>query len=237
MKTEYKQRRAAKHDAARLKKALVMGLPQECFKNAMTAVLKFPERLLYVEGFIIPKDCTTEPGYTFIHHAWVKDKITGERHELTPSVEDPENEVYIGKEFTRDQLQVFEEPIEHPDERSVQLTKADELELLTVAGYDVELWAVYKDWELIDPTTIDMSLVSDCADYELQEAKGTGHEPSDLTLEGGYQNWHYEWSIREPTCKRTQPQGSSSTQQWAILTDGPAAQQDEQDARQSLIQR
>jgi hypothetical protein len=208
MKTEYKERRAAKHDADRLKKALVMGKPNSCFENATRAVLKFPERLLYVEGFVLSADKDS-----FTHHAWVKDKLTGGRHEITPSINEADH-VYIGKEFTKDEMVIFrgqaelEEPM-HPDNFNLtwaypgdtfpQLTKADELELLTGAGYDLELLAVLNDWkevEVVNPANIDMSHIG--ADYELQVAKGTEDEPAEWTREGGQQNWHYEWRIKEP---------------------------------------
>jgi hypothetical protein len=201
-----------------------MGEPHCCFKNAMTAVLKYPNRLLYVEGFIGPGPKDSDymvPGYAFIHHAWVKDKITGKRHEVSP-IGDPEGAVYIGKEITRDELRVFrghpdfvgDETIDSPDEWTAQLTMAEQLELLTGAGYEVELLAMYNNGddgiEVVDPATIDMSQNCNCADIELMESKGTENDPSGYSPKTGWPNWHYQWVIKdkEPAAVEGQAAGA-----------------------------
>lgn len=174
---------------------LPMGEPCRCFENATRAVLKHPNRLLYVEGFILaPAHRLLDGGWYPIYHAWIKDKLTGKCHEITPNIEDPESLVYIGKEFTSDMVPKV-------DQWRSQLTMADQLELLTgVVGYEIELHAVLNLWEeceVIDPATIDMSVLSEIADYRLTEAKGTEDEPWDFTPETGQQNWHYVWIIRQ----------------------------------------
>jgi hypothetical protein len=74
---------------------LAMGEPNRCFYNAARAVWAHPDRLVYVEGFYMNE-------YHLTHHAWVLDKLTGTRHEL--SFGDDPNDVYIGKEFTKDEM-------------------------------------------------------------------------------------------------------------------------------------
>jgi hypothetical protein len=71
---ERQSRRAGYQSTKRLK--LAMGAPNRCFYNATSAV--------------------------WTHHAWVLDKLTGTRHELSFR-EDP-RDVYIGKEFTKDEM-------------------------------------------------------------------------------------------------------------------------------------
>lgn len=75
---------------------LAMGEPNRCFYNATCALWAHPNRLVYVEGFYINE-------YHFTHHAWVLDKLTGTRHELSFQDRDP-HDVYIGKEFTQDEM-------------------------------------------------------------------------------------------------------------------------------------
>ena len=55
-----------------LRDALRMGEPHQCFYNSMKAVFACPERLKYVEGFVINEcECC---GTCFIHHGWVVNK-------------------------------------------------------------------------------------------------------------------------------------------------------------------
>jgi hypothetical protein len=188
---------------------LPMGEPHQCFKNATAAVLKYPNRLLYVEGFIGPGPKDSDymvPGYAFFHHAWCVDKVTGKRHEVSPIGDD---HIYIGKEFTRDELRVFrghpdfvgDETIDSPDEWTAQLTMAEQLELLTGAGYEVELLAMYNNGddgiEVVDPATIDMSTNVNFAECRLMESKGTENDPSGFSPKTGWPNWHYQWVIKD----------------------------------------
>jgi hypothetical protein len=133
-----------------------------------------------------------------IHHAWVKDKITGKRHEVTRLVTPSKGDVFIGKEFT-ELRNLGGKPITSAKEWATQLTMAAQLELLT--EYEVGLLAVYGnmddddyDEEYADPN-LDMSLTCDWADYILMKAKGTERKPSGFTRKTGHKNWHYEWHI------------------------------------------
>jgi hypothetical protein len=137
---------------------LPMGRPNGCFENAITAVFEYPQRLVYVEGFIIdPNDPNDLQGrhyktYEPIHHAWCVDKITGKRHEIT--IEDPAGSlIYIGKEFTLDEVHGCDsdQPIECPDDWTPQLTMAEQSELLTGAGYEYEADC---EWRVKEPVAM-----------------------------------------------------------------------------------
>jgi len=184
----YKQEQA-------LRSALRMGEPNRCFKNSMTAVFACPERLRYVEGFVI-HECECGCRSPFIHHAWVVDNVTGQRHEVTPHHEN--NDKYVGKEFEKDKLInpfVVEDDgtpvlIESPDWWEPQLSLQEQLDILTAAGYDVELrtkrWneaaRETDDWgDVLDISAIDLS--DRCAGYALEEECGDG--------------WEYEWWLKD----------------------------------------
>jgi hypothetical protein len=139
---------------------LPMGEPNRCFYNATRAVWAHPDRLVYVEGFYINE-------YHLTHHAWVLDKLTGTRHELSFQHHDSHYDVYIGKEFTQDEMiDRTDELLDGPENWMNLLTLQEQFELLTQAGYDVELieyrcveeteWlAEYAD--IIDLRSIDMT--------------------------------------------------------------------------------
>jgi hypothetical protein len=74
---------------------LAMGEPNRCFYNATRAFWAHPDRLVYVEGFYINE-------YHLTPHAWALDKLTGTRHEL--SFREDLHDVYIGKEFSKDEM-------------------------------------------------------------------------------------------------------------------------------------
>jgi hypothetical protein len=154
---ERQTRRAGNQATKPLK--LPMGEPNRCFYNATRAVWTHPDRLVYVEGFYINE-------YHLTHHAWVLDKLTGTRHEL--SFGDDPRHVYIGKEFTKDEMiDLSDELLEGPENWINLLTLQEQFEILTQAGYDVEL-AQYRcveetEWlveygDVVDPSSIDMTL-------------------------------------------------------------------------------
>jgi hypothetical protein len=170
--------RIAKRDAKKNEElVLPMGRPNNCYENAMAAVIANPKRLLYVEGFYITE------GSNFIHHGWVKDRATGKRHEVTISDADPDA-VYIGKEFKRDELySPFEgSTIESADEWAHQLTIQDEYDMLSGAGYDVSLSRkllpedgtpeVYN----VPLDSIDMSLNEEALSYKFKLPSMNGWE-------------------------------------------------------------
>jgi hypothetical protein len=140
---------------------LAMGEPNRCFYNATRAVWAHPDRLVYVEGFYINE-------YHLTHHAWVLDKLTGTRHELSFQHPDPHHDVYVGKEFTQDEMiDRNEELFDGPENWMDLLTLQEQFEILTQAGYDVELtkcrcvaetgWlAEYGD--IVELSSIDLAL-------------------------------------------------------------------------------
>lgn len=77
--------------------------PQECFTNCyrMLRRQRYRDRLLYAEGY-----CVLYFGGAFKksgwveRHAWLVDKKTGERHEVTYPPEMCKRAEYFGKEFT-----------------------------------------------------------------------------------------------------------------------------------------
>jgi hypothetical protein len=78
---------------------LPMGEPHNCFMNSIMAVVKYPARLKYCEGFyILPIPEVDKDYVVFQHHAWVVDKVTGQRHELTIRQLVPDCK-YVGKVF------------------------------------------------------------------------------------------------------------------------------------------
>ena len=160
VKEREQQARGAENQATEPLK-LPMGEPNRCFYNATCAVWAHPDRLVYVEGFYINE-------FHITHHAWVLDKLTGTRHELSFQHRDPHLDVYIGKEFTQDEMiDLNEELFDGPENWMNLLTLQEQFEMLTQAGYDVELteyrcvaeteWLVeYGD--VVDPSSIDMTL-------------------------------------------------------------------------------
>jgi hypothetical protein len=61
---------------------------------------------VYVEGFIIVR----QPDL-LTHHAWVRDRQTGERHEVTIKDGDADpDSVYIGRELTKEELRIPDGP-------------------------------------------------------------------------------------------------------------------------------
>jgi hypothetical protein len=183
------RRKAYKQEQA-LKIALKLGELNGCFKNSTKAVFACPDRLKYVEGFVVGT-CSCCGGYTYLtHHAWVVDKVTGKRHELTIRNPDPDDK-YIGKEFERDELtDPFDCPIEHFELWCPQLMLQEQLDMLQAAGYDVELqtdhWneaarEVDDCGDVVDMSTID--LTDRFADYALEDKRGEG--------------WRYSWRLKE----------------------------------------
>ena len=97
------------------------------------------------------------------------DKLTGTRHELSFQDRDP-HDVYIGKEFTKDvMIDRSDELLDGPENWMNLLTLQEQFEMLTQAGYDVELteyrcvaeteWLVeYGD--IVDPSSIDLTLAT-----------------------------------------------------------------------------
>lgn len=112
-----------------------------------------------VEGFHIDE-------YHLTHHAWVVEKLTGTRHEL--SFRDHPNCVYIGKEFTQDEMiDRSDELLDGPESWMNMLALQEQFEILTQAGYDVELTKCRRvaetEWlveygDIVDPSSIDMIL-------------------------------------------------------------------------------
>ena len=154
MKTKWAQRQARSTVAALTlpkltlpKLILPKGEPQRCFYNSMCAVWKHPDRLVYVEGFVI--DRFDNDNAHFNHHAWVKDRVTGTQHELT--IRDkgtPDFSTYTGIEFTKEQLlDPWEDPLESPAYWTPQLTIGQQQRLLQDAGYDVVLWKIHDEFE------------------------------------------------------------------------------------------
>jgi hypothetical protein len=171
-----------------LRDALRMGEPHQCFYNSMKAVFACPERLQYVEGFVISEyECRS---IHFIDHGWVVDKVTGQRHELTLG-RNTADDKYVGKEFEKDDLtDPFEHPIESPEWWEPQLSLQQQYDMLKAAGYDIELWTRHwndatkevDEWgDVVDTTTIDLK--ARCVNYDLAEACGEG--------------WEYEWCLKE----------------------------------------
>lgn len=122
---------------------LPMGEPGMCFQNSIALVLANPKRLLYVQGFYI---CEDGNGTQFINHAWVKDMVTGERHEVTIRDVEPDAR-YVGKEFAADELWV-----PSPGLFIQQLTLEQEEAMLTAAGYKVALSKEFFDeggWDYV----------------------------------------------------------------------------------------
>src|SRR6266436_7540558 len=96
MKTKF----AAQRQARSLLDApltLPKGEPEHCFENSIKAVSHNPTRLNYVEGFFITRftDSTGLASGEFVHHAWVKDQLTGALYELTLDFEEEANARYI----------------------------------------------------------------------------------------------------------------------------------------------
>ena len=137
-----KLRRDFQHQLQRQRKLLIelgleMGQPNHCFANATACVWLRPDRLKYVEGFVIHR-CGCCQDMNFIHHAWVVDKLTGTRLEIT--ITNPVfDAVYLGREFTRDELTAFDEPMERSEDWESQLTLQMQFDMLVGAGHDVEL--------------------------------------------------------------------------------------------------
>lgn len=168
-----RQSRRAGNQATNLLK-LAMGEPNRCFYNATRAVWAHPDRLVYVEGFYINE-------YHLTPHAWVLDKLTITRHELSFRDQDP-NAVYIGQAFTKFEMEDTYDVWE-PDEWKNLLTLQQQFEMLTAAGYDVELTlqrgVAETDWlveygDIVDPSGVDLT-------------EGGG-------LEDG---WEYSWRRRD----------------------------------------
>jgi hypothetical protein len=153
---EQQARRTANQMTKPLK--LAMGEPNRCLYNATRAVWAHPDRLVYVEGFYVNE-------YHLTQHAWVLDKLTGTRHELSFQHHD----VYVGKEFTQDEMIDRNEELFDggPRELDGSADLQGQFEILTQAGYDVEL-ARYRcveetEWlveygDIVDPSSTDMTL-------------------------------------------------------------------------------
>src|SRR5438034_8311256 len=92
VKERERQERGAGYQATEPLK-LAMGEPNRCFYNATCAVWAHPDRLVYVERFYIDE-------YHITHHAWVLDKLTCTRHELSFQDGDP-HDVYIGRNLRK----------------------------------------------------------------------------------------------------------------------------------------
>ena len=75
-----------------------------------------------------------------------------------------------------------------------QSTLRQQYDMLTAAGYDVQLWAGpdCEDWVEVDIGTIDMTMNSAEAEYTLTEERGEG--------------WQYHWRSRKT------PTGTPETQ-------------------------
>jgi hypothetical protein len=123
------------------------GYEGKCFYNACTRLNADPEKLLYVEGYLMP---------VCIYHAWVKEIATGMVREVTirkswfkqfsPTLEWK----YIGKEFTHDQMlerlliKLHHSPI---------LTEEEEENLwesIPVGDGEEKLWALLGRRQLAD---------------------------------------------------------------------------------------
>jgi hypothetical protein len=202
MSIRVERARSARHAAQKQKRALAllglaMGKPNCCFENSTHAVWAHPDRLRFVEGFYIHNDF-------LCHHAWVIDKLTGTRHELTIRNQDPDA-VYIGKEFTRAELKdPYGDLIEHPKLWAPQLTLQDQFAMLTAAGYDVELGTHLWDHEKNE--MVDFGPIVDMSKVDTYEPDSF----NDLNLEMGIdldgeetQQWEYEWRIKETTNAET----------------------------------
>jgi hypothetical protein len=184
-----------------------MGRVGGCFGNAMACVIQRPDRLVYVEGFYI-HGCKCCNDMTFIHHGWIKDTVTSEQHEVTIRDVDADA-VYVGKEFTRDELySPYEDArIESADMWTQQLTVQQEHDMLVAAGYDVkltrELFTNYKtkkfdvtDWADVPLDSIDMTLNSADASYVFEAKYPSGHDD-------GCNGWRLIWRLREAATHET----------------------------------
>jgi hypothetical protein len=118
-----------------------------------------------------------------------REQVTGKRHELTIR-RNPADDKYVGKEFEKDDLtDPFEHPIESPEWWEPQLSLQEQYDMLTAAGYDIELrterWndatKEADDWDSADMATVDLN--DRWANYALEETRGEG--------------WGYQWCLKE----------------------------------------